>query len=91
MIAKVGSKIHVICLKRFIDKKDIEKRKKDLENDSEYDKTRKNKRLSIGTTSVLTMNIIIETIAYFVIMLFSLQLQNNQNIVWNVRQNIRLY
>ena len=27
---------------------------------------------------VLTMNVIIETIAYFVIMLFSLQLQSNQ-------------
>ena len=31
--------------------KDIEKRKKDLENDSEYDKTCKSKRLSIGTST----------------------------------------
>ena len=46
VIAKVGSKDHVICRKRFIDKKDIEKRKKILKNDSEYDKTRKSKRLS---------------------------------------------
>ena len=51
MIAKVGSKVHVIYRKRFIDKKDIEKRKKDIENDSEYDVSRKSKRLSIGTTS----------------------------------------
>ena len=74
MIAKVGPKVHVICRKRFIDKNDIEKRKKDLENDSEYDKTRKSKRLSIGTASTNNEH----NYRNFVIMLFSLQLQSNQ-------------